>query len=73
MGYNGWNSIGDDMTYKYDTKKWYIATRGAKTFNGELDTTNSLTGSFDTITWYGTEDAYTTACKKKGIKLDDII
>ena len=60
------------MTYKFDTKKWYIAIRGTKTFNGELDTTNSLTGSFDTITWYDTEDAFTTACEDKGIKLDKL-
>ena len=40
------------MTYKFDTKKWYIAIKNGKYFYGELGITNSLTGNFDSINWY---------------------
>jgi len=60
------------MTYNYDTKKWYIATKNGKYFYGELDTINSLTGNFESIEWYDNEDTYTTECEVLGLEIDTL-
>jgi len=56
------------MIYKVNVKKWYIAIRNGKYFNGELDVNNSLSATFDNITWFDNEENYNKELEKLGIE-----
>ena len=42
-----------------------MAKRGDKYFHGELDVNSSLTASFDSIVWFGSEELYKYDLDKK--------
>ena len=58
------------MKYKFDTKKWYVAEKDGKYFHGELGVKNSLTGEFDSITWYDSESEYNAKIEELGLRAE---